>query len=217
MIHESQGPADARYPVDDALSLPMVAYRGLWDKFAAPLTAEAICRAYSRRVPSLIRCADEDDASRALDVLTSLDINRALQPILFAVSDSPTVALTHLPTDVPAAVLAIDGSAPFDRAHPISQWLHGAWTPIGFYVPLAACLRLLTVGDVTVAGRDHAVIMFESTNVVDNARLSPLPETLNDDAVYASVRSLAGATAEILRVSDLVELDWLRQRVREAA
>jgi hypothetical protein len=201
----------------DALSLPMVAYRGLWDKCAAPLTAEAICRAYSRRVPSLIRCADEEDALRALDVLASVEINRALQPILFVVSESPTVALPHVPSDFPAPLLAIAGSAPFDRAYPISQWLDGAWTPIGSYLPLAASLRGLTVADVTVAGREHAVIMFESTNVADDARLSPLPETLNDDAVYASVRSLAGATAEILRVSDLVELDWLRQRVREAA
>jgi len=201
----------------DALSLPMVAYRGLWDKFAAPLTAEAICRAYSRRVPSLIRCADEDDALGALDVLASGEINRALQPILFMIAESPTVALPHVPDAFPAPILAIDGSAPFVRAHPIYQRLDGAWTPVGSYLSLAASLRGLTVDDVTVAGREHAVIMFESTNVVDDARLSPLPETLNDDAVYASVRSLAGATAEILRVSDLVELDWLRRRVREAA
>jgi hypothetical protein len=40
---------------------------------------------------------------------------------------------------------------------------------------------------------------------------------LNDDAVYASVHSLVAATAEVFRVSDLVELDWLEQRIREAA
>jgi hypothetical protein len=75
----------------------------------------------------------------------------------------------------------------------------------------------LTAEDLAVPADETRVVMFESVNVIDDVRLSPPPEGLKDDAVYASVRSLVGATAEVFRVSDLVELDWLQQRIREAA
>jgi hypothetical protein len=75
----------------------------------------------------------------------------------------------------------------------------------------------LRAEDLAVPADETLVVMFESVNVIDDVRLSPPPEELNDDAVYASVRSLVGATAEVFRVSDLVELDWLQQRIREAA
>lgn len=202
----------------DALSLPLIAFRGMWDKFAAPLTPEAICRAYSRGVPSLVRCMDEADVSSALDVLSSAEFNRGLQPILLVFDGSPAVVVPHIPVDVSNAVFAIDGSALFDRTYPIYRWIDGAWSTAGTYVPIAAYLRGLTAADLAVRGDESCVVMFESVNVIDDVRLSPSPpEGLNDDAVYASVRSLVGATAEVFRVSDLVELDWLCQRIREAA
>jgi hypothetical protein len=202
----------------DALSLPMIAFRGMWDKFAAPLTPEAICRSYSRGVPSLVRCIDEADVSSALDVLSSAEFNRGLQPILLVFDGSPAIVVPHIPGDVSNDVLAIDGSALFDRTYPIYRWADGAWSAIGTYVPIAAYLRGLTGEELAVGSEQSSVVMFESVNVIDDVRLSPSPpEGLNDDAVYASVRSLVGATAELFRVSDLVELDWLYQRIREAA
>jgi hypothetical protein len=74
----------------------------------------------------------------------------------------------------------------------------------------------LTPEGLAVAGDKRLLVMFESVNVIDDVRLSPSPVGLNDDAVYASVRALVGATAEVFRVSDLVELDWLQQRIRGA-
>jgi hypothetical protein len=201
----------------DALDLPMIAFRGLWDKFAAPLTPEAICRSYSRGVPSLVRCADEADLRSALEILSSGECNRRLQPILLVFDGSPSIVVPHIPANVSPEVFAIDGSALFDRTYPIYRWIDGAWSAIGSYVPIAAYLRGLTAHDFAVDGEETLVVMFESVNVIDDVRLSPSPEGLNDDAVYASVRSLVGATAEVFRVSDLVELDWLRQRIREAA
>ena len=213
------GPAKAgrHAPPLDALSLPMVAFRGLWDKFAAPLTPEAICRSYSRGVPSLVRCADEADLRIALEVLSSDECNRGLRPILLVFDGSPSIVVPHIPAAVSPDVFAIDGSALFDRTYPIYQWIDGAWSAVGSYVPIAAYLRGLTADDLAVDGEETLVVMFESVNVIDDVRLSPSPEGLNDDAVYASVRSLVVATAEVFRVSDLVELDWLHQRTREAA
>jgi hypothetical protein len=195
----------------------MIAFRGLWDKFAAPLTPEAICRSYSRGVPSLVRCADEADVRSALDVLSSDECNRGRQPILLVFDGSPSIVVSLIPADVSPDVFAIDGSALFDRTYPIYRWIDGAWSAIGSYVPIAAYLRGLTADDLAVDGEATLVVMFESVNVIDDVRLSPSPEGLNDDAVYASVRSLVGATADVFRVSDLVELDWLQQRIREAA
>jgi len=201
----------------DALSLPMVAFRGLWDKCAAPLTPEAICRSYTRGVPSLVRCAADADVSNALDILSGPEFNRRLQPILLVFDGQPSIVVPQIPPDVSPDVLAIDGSGLFDRTYPIYQWIDGAWCAIGSYIPISAYLRGLTPDDLAVAGDESLLVMFESVNVIDDVRLSPSPEGLNDDAVYASVRSLVGATAEVLRVSDLVELDWLQQRIREAA
>lgn len=204
--------------MSNALALPMVAYRGLWDKFAAPCTPKAICRAYSRGVSSLIRCADEREAHGAIGTLSTEEFNRTLQPIVLVVNGSPAAVVPKIVPEAAGAVLAIDGSAPFDRVYPIHRWQQGAWVPIGSYVSLAASHRGLTAHDfVETAGRDNTIVLFESINVVDDVRLSPLPEGLNDDAVYAQVRRLTGESAAILRVSDLVELDWLNQRIREAA
>jgi hypothetical protein len=202
----------------DPRSLPMIAFRGLWDKFAAPLTPESICRSYARGVPSLVRCIDEADVISALDVLSSAEFNRGLQPILLVFDGSPAIVIPHIPADVSNQVLAIDGSALFDRTYPIYRWVGAAWAAVGTYVPIAAYLRGLTEEDLAVRSEQTSVVMFESVNVIDDVRLSPSPpDGLNDDAVYASVRSLVPATAEVFRVSDLVELDWLEQRIREAA
>lgn len=202
----------------DPRSLPLIAFRGLWDRFAAPLTPEAICRSYAHGVPSLVRCIDEADVISALDVLSSAEFNRGLQPILLVFDGSPAIVVPHIPDDVSNPVLAIDGSALFDRTYPIYRWVDGAWAAVGTYVPIAAYLRGLSEEDLAVRGEENSVVMFESVNVIDDVRLSPSPpDGLNDDAVYASVRSLVAATAEMFRVSDLVELDWLEQRIREAA
>jgi len=202
----------------DALSLPMIAFRGLWDKFAGPFTPEALCRSYSRGVMSLVRCADEADVHSAIDVLSSPEFNRRAKPILLVFDGSPDVVVPFIPDEVSTEVWAIDGSALFDRTYPIYRWTAGAWSPIGSYIPIAAYLRGLSADDLPIdAVAGPAVLMFESTNVIDDVRLSPPPDGLNDDAVYASIRTLAGGTAEIFRVSDLVELDWLHQQIREAA
>src|SRR5205823_9321969 len=55
--------------LDDALSLPLIAYRGLWDKFGKPLSDEAIRRSYLRGVPSLVRCGGESAVHDILELV----------------------------------------------------------------------------------------------------------------------------------------------------
>lgn len=201
----------------DALSLPVIAFRGLWDKFAAPLTPPAICRSYLRGVPSLVRCADEREVRSALEFLTGAEFNRARLPVLLVFDGAPSIVVPDIAATTSLDLFAIDGAALFDRTYPIYRWIDTDWCPVGTYIPISAYLRGLTAEDLAVPADETLVVMFESVNVIDDVRLSPPPEELNDDAVYASVRSLVGATAEVFRVSDLVELDWLQQRIREAA
>jgi hypothetical protein len=213
------GPAKAGHygRNSDALSLPMVAFRGLWDKCAAPLTPQAICRSYLRGVPSLVRCADQFEVRSALDCLSSRKFNRARLPVLLVFDGAPSIVVPDIPANAGLDFFAIDGGALFDRTYPIYRSIDAAWCAVGTYIPISAYLRGLTADDLAVAADESLVVMFESVNVIDDVRLSPPPEGLNDDAVYASVRSLVGVTAEVMRVSDLVELDWLQQRIREAA
>jgi hypothetical protein len=201
----------------DALSLPVIAFRGLWDKFAAPLTPAAICRSYLRGVPSLVRCADDREVRSALEFLTGPEFNRARLPVLLAFDGAPAIVVPDIASTTSLDLFAIDGAALFDRTYPIYRWIDTDWCAVGTYIPISAYLRGLTAEDLAVPADETLVVMFESVNVIDDVRLSPPPEGLNDDAVYASVRSLVGATAEVFRVSDLVELDWLQQRIREAA
>jgi hypothetical protein len=201
----------------DALSLPIVAFRGLWDKFAAPLTAEAVRRSYSRGVPSLVRCADQSAVKNALENLSKRVVNRRDQPIVLVCDGAPSIVVPEISSVLSPDVFAIDGSALFDRTYPIYHWIEGTWRVIGMYIPISAYLRGLTSQDLVVPRDAIHLVMFESVNVIDDVRLSPSPEGLNDDAVYASVRALVGATAAVFRVSDLVELDWLQKRIREAA
>jgi hypothetical protein len=218
-VTSHDGPAKAGHDDRnyDALSLPMIAFRGLWDKFAAPLTPEAVCRSYLRGVPSLVRCADDGEVRSALEFLTGAEFNRARLPVLLVFDGAPSIVVPDIAATTLLDLFAIDGAALFDRTYPIYRWIDTDWCPVGTYIPISAYLRGLTAEDLAVPADETLVVMFESINVIDDVRLSPPPEGLNDDAVYASVRLLVGATAEVLRVSDLVELDWLQQRVREAA
>jgi hypothetical protein len=203
--------------LDDVLSLSAIAYRGLWDKFAQPRSADAIQRSYSRGVPSLIECADGSAVSDALAVVTNQAVNRRQRPAYLVIDALPWVAIPRLPSNGPIAVLAIDRSGPTDRTSRIYRWAGGAWLTVGSYIPLSAVRRGLTLDARRNESDLNSVAVFESTNVVNDVLLSPTVDGLDDDAVYASVRSVVGATAEIFRVSDLVELDWLQQRIREAA
>jgi hypothetical protein len=198
----------------DALALPLVAFRGLWDKFAGPCSLGALRRAYSRGVPSLVRCGDGGlDISDVLALVMDPAVNRRQQPVYF-VTTARSVPVVGGLCDEWADILTIPSDDASDTAWLIQRWSGKRWTAAGRYLPTAAGRRELTCEDLSVAGTTASLVLFESVNVVGDLS-APLGREA-DDALLASIQALA-PTARLLRVSDLVEGDQLAQRIREAA
>lgn len=202
----------------DAVQLPLVAYRGLWDKFASPGSAGAVRRAYRRGVPSLIRVEPVGvDRETALEFVTNPDANHRGVPSFFVTDGPPTVRL-DLSQRVPLCrVFAIDADAPQCRTRPIYEWRDDVWTPVGCYLTLAAIRRGLAVEDIGGNNDRSQLVLFESVNLADELRAWSASDKDNDDATLATIRALAHTTHQIMRVSDLVECDQLILRNREAA
>ncbi len=198
----------------DALSLPLIAYRGLWDKFAPPLSEAAVRRSYLRGVPSLVRCANAEGATRALAMASDTTVNRRRQPIFLVVDTLPWAAIPRLRVDESVSVYAIDGSDPIDTTNTIYQWNDGTWRAAGSYVSISAASRIESLDSEI---DQHSLVIFESTNVVGDVRESASLPSLNDDRIVEALQRMAPADANVLRVSDLVEFDWLRRQMREAA
>jgi hypothetical protein len=199
--------------LSDALALPPIAFRGLWDRFAAPFSLESLRRAYLRGVPSLVRCVGVHDADQALAVVADPAANRRRQPAVL-ILDSLGWLTPRGWTDRFPPLFAIDGRDPCDRRRAICRWVNGVWVTVGSYIPLGASAH---IGELAGVLESDAVVMFESTNVTGDIGTAPVPAAWTDDATLNGLRPLVRAGAAIYRVSDLVELDWLRSRVREAA
>ena len=74
----------------DSLKLPVIAFRGLWDKFAGPRSLGALRRSYQRGVPSLVRCGYEGvDLADAIDVINDPAINAQRLPLYLITPDGP--------------------------------------------------------------------------------------------------------------------------------
>src|SRR5204863_1732939 len=131
---------------DDALSLPLVAYRGLWDKFGKPLSDEAIRRSYLRGVPSLIRC-EESAVGKILELVRNSTAGCRTASVYLLVHGLPPM-VTRPVVDAAIDLFTVD----FDRARvsTIYRWLNDEWTPVGCYIPLAASVQELTAADLTL-------------------------------------------------------------------
>lgn len=187
--------------------LPLVAHRGLWDRFAPPASTGAVARAYRRGVPSLARIADAP-----LDVWLSLALEtpRAGTPLpLFVVAATlPAIGAMELPGHLPLLSVEQAGAT---MAWPISRWQEGHWQPAGLYLPVDCDVEALAWPAVT-----GLQVLFESANVAscDDARRRVAGR---DDATVArTLARVLPAGARISRVSDFVELDQFDARVLEA-
>jgi len=200
----------------DALSLPVIAYRGLWDKFGKPLSDEAIRRSYLRGVPSLVRCGDESAVHDVLELVRKSTASGRTPTVYLQVDGLPSMTARPI-VDASVDIFAIDVEGVRGRVSTIYQWLNDGWTKVGRYIPFAASVHRLTAADLTSDCDRISLVLFESANVVTDVRHSFSTNSVDDDAIYGSILSFVGATAEVARVSDLVELDLLNQRIREAA
>jgi hypothetical protein len=207
----------------DALAVPLIAFRGLWDKFAGPCSLGAIRRSYLRGVPSLVRCGDGGlDLSDVLAFIVDPAVNRRQLPLYLITHGQPLATVAPLP-DMPwLDVFAIDITAPADATSPIYRWRSGALSLIGCYVPVVAWRRGLAAEDFVADHQRIETILLESSDVIDDVAASSRLAHLDDAKAVASVRALVGAgihggSTQIVRVSDLVELDLLDRCIREAA
>jgi hypothetical protein len=207
----------------DALALPLVAFRGLWDKFAGPCSLGALRRSYSRGVPSLVRCGDGGlDLADVLALVADPAVNRRRLPLYLITHGQPSATVALLP-DMPwLDVFAIDMTLPADATSPIYRWRSGALSLIGCYVPVAAWRRGLATEDFVADQRRIETILLESSDVIDEVAASPRLAHMDDARAVTSVRALVEAgisrgPTQIVRVSDLVELDLLDRCIREAA
>jgi hypothetical protein len=201
---------------EDALSVPVIAYRGLWDKFARPRSLGALQRSYRRGVPTLVRPGGEVNVSAVLELVADPPINRRRLP-LFLIADGLSAVTVSEVSDLRSQdIFAIDANGPSDTTWPIYRRNSDAWLVAGCYVPVDAGRRGLTAEDLGSDQRMLDTIIFESANVIDDGAVSS-QLTHHDDKVLASLRTLVGPKIQIMRVSDLVELDLLVRCAREAA
>ncbi len=203
-------PAGSRRPID-ALSLPLVAYRGLWDKFDGPGTMGAVRRAYRRGVPSLARIGQESvDLREIVAMVVDPATNRRQQPIYLACPSLPELTLTRQQAAI-ARIFTVRVTERNDQPWSIWRLTAGGWQAAGFYVPvrspLAACPEDMWFSP---------LIMFESTNVIDGSLERRRLGARTDDDVLRAIREAAAPEVTITRVSDLAELDQLDLRIREA-
>ena len=204
----------ARVAPADALALPLVAFRGLWDKFAGPCSLGAVRRSYLRGVPSLVRCGDHGLAvTDVLALVMDPAVNRRRQPV-YLVTTARSMAAVDVVFERWADILAIPSGDSFEPTRLIHRWCDRRWAPAGRYLRTVTVRCGLTPEDFAVAGGMASLVLFESFNVVSD--LSARLGREADDALLASIQALA-PTARLLRVSDLVEGDQLAQRIREAA
>lgn len=191
----------------DVVTLPLVAYRGLWDRFAPPASTGAVTRAYRRGVPSLARL---EDAPLDEWLLLACDaaINSAALPVYVMAATPP--AMTAL-VPAQAAVLHV-AQADATEAWPLSCWREGRWHAAGLYLPVECDVRA-----VAWPALNGLQVLFESVNVAASDEARRRLAGRDDATVLRTLARVLPAGARISRVSDLVELDQLDARVREAA
>lgn len=176
-----------------SLTLPLVAYRGLWDKFAEPRSVAAIRRAYRRDVACVVRSSESESVIAECCAIAADPINNRERLPLLMVDDR----VTH-------------GAAPlflFGRSH---------WLRCGVYVPVRRAHAIERTDLNPAVATAAPWVLVESMNVVQVYEEHTILAGASDDEILSVLMEMAPASAQFARVSDFVELDFL-DRQREAA
>jgi len=192
----------------------MVSFRGLWDKFDGPGTPGSLRRAYRRGVPCLARIgADALSLEAVWAAWADASINRRRVPLYLVTTALPDLTAAGL-APVPAADAGVYAVLETGTRHPRRLYLSGndAWQPAGWYLPVDGM-----PADLQPEMIHGGLVLFESANVVtDLARHSSMGIDY-DDSVFGAIRAGTDPGTTVIRVSDMVELDQLDARRREAA
>ena len=197
----------------------LIAYRGLWDKFAAPDTLGSLERAYRRGVPSLVHL-DVGAASveAVLDLVCDATVNSRRQPVYLVADQTPPAdRVRALGARLPEVFAVARGRG--GRVHPLSCWRAGEWEACGFYVPVSALLAPRALVALAFGVHSHAAptLLVESLNVASTAEERRRLAGMDEDAAWSLLEEQAGSRTTMALVSDMVELDQLDRRIREAA
>lgn len=181
---------------EDLLQLRLVAYRGLWDKFAGPGTLGAFVRARNKRVPFLV---DLDAGTVTLRELIDEGLLRQPEASVFLMAPRAGV---H---DELAGSYLIERQA--EGAYPISVAGHGgALRKCGYYVPLAAAKEIRPT-DLPVAAGDF--VLYESIDTIQSLEVMKQSPIRSDEVIEANLAFAIRLGAVVMRVSDLVERELL--------
>ena len=177
-----------------SMSVPLVAYRGLWDKFAGPGTTGAVRRAYLRKVPCVVRATE---SAAILDEICAIAadsmVNREAQPLFLA-----------------------DDRDHAGSAIPLCERRDGLWVPRGVYVTIRRARTIAAADLEAVEGLFCPLVLVEASNVLEAREEATVLAGMTDDDILAHLSGMAPAGVTFARVSDFIELDFL-DRQREAA
>jgi hypothetical protein len=185
---------------------PLVAYRGLWDRFDGPDTLGAFRRALRRGVSSLVHLRPGGIEMRdALTLAFDPSINIAGLPLYLVFEAGVTPGLLGMLGPCRPAVYAIARRTPADL-WPMRTWDDGAWRMAGWYAPVA-CLHACPPLPASRASQ----LLVESLDVlgVDGRPAAQLSEAEHERRARLLAASLGATLAG--HVSDLAEAAQLRR------
>lgn len=179
----------------------LVAWRGLWDKFAPPDMLAACRRAVTKGIPLLV------DLSRSSISLYDLAVS-------FAGTDLPLVVVTDAKIQAQEAVSELSGcetllivERSLNAPCPVCVVEDGVPVKRGLYLPVHALMQREYVED---GVRAAEMIMFESVDTILSLSEKRSCRYLPDDGVVSRrLRSVMSPDAILFKVSDLVERELL--------
>ncbi len=183
----------------ELLDVRLVAYRGLWDKFAAPRTLAAFVRARRRRIPFLI---DLDSSELTISDLEPLIDQSDVLAFLMA---KELTTLRDIATS--DNVCLIDRGAT-GTVFPIENTNRNR---CGYYVPLDATARV-TPRDIPVRRGD--LLLYESVDTIQSLFAMRMSRIKSDEPAETRLAFAQSDGAIMMKVADLVELELLVDSMR---
>jgi len=187
---------------EELLEVRLVAYRGLWDKFAAPGTIGAFLRARRRRIPFLV---DLESAQATLAELLNEELLKQRDVLVFLMTNDGDDVRRQLSE---AALVDEGNICVIERtaAATVLPIQTIGFTKCGFYVPLDAAQNVKP-RDVPVRTGD--LLLYESVDTIQSVEAMRSSRLKSDVPTETRLRFAEREGAVMMKVADLVELELL--------
>jgi hypothetical protein len=184
---------------EDLLRVRLVAYRGLWDRFAAPGTLAAFVRAWRRRIPFLV---DLDGGDVTLRDLLGEGLLQQPDVLVFLMTTDATRIWKQVSVEK-GNVFIVERVAS-GGSFLISAVEH---QQCGYYIPLGAA-----AADIPV--QKGELLLYESVDVIQTLDLMKTSSIKSDETTEESLAFANKRGAVMMRVCDLVERELLLNPMR---